>query len=79
MENQANAGLGDLTRREWAVLVPVVLFIVWIGIYPSTFLEKSASSSRLAIQRIDDARRGVYYGLSVRQGASPETRVEAAR
>ena len=63
-ENPANASLRDLTKREWAVLVPVVIFIVWIGLYPSTFLDKSAPASRLAIQRIEDARRGVYYGMS---------------
>ena len=64
VENPSNASLRDLTRREWAVLIPVVIFIVWIGVHPATFLEKSAPASRMAIQRIQDARRGVYYSLS---------------
>jgi NADH-quinone oxidoreductase subunit M len=63
-ENPANESLRDLTKREWAVLIPVVVFIVWIGFYPSTFLEKSAPAARLAIHRIEDARRGVYYSMS---------------
>ncbi len=33
----ANRRLVDLSLREWAVLVPVLLFIVWIGVYPTTF------------------------------------------
>lgn len=30
--------LKDLDKREFALLMPLILFIVWIGIYPSTFL-----------------------------------------
>jgi len=56
VDNPDNQKLTDLKPREWAVLVPVVVFIVWIGFYPSTFLDKSAASSRLIIQQIDKAR-----------------------
>lgn len=33
--------LTDLTAREIIVLVPIFVFIVWIGIYPTTFLNLS--------------------------------------
>jgi hypothetical protein len=36
--NEKNRGLPDLTRREFWVLAPVIVFIVWIGVYPNTFL-----------------------------------------
>ena len=58
LENPANQKLADLSPRELAVLIPVVVFIVWIGFYPNTFLEKSALSSRQIIQQIQDARAG---------------------
>lgn len=58
LENPENQKLKDLDRREWLVLVPVVVFIVWIGVYPSTFLEKSEASTRKLVQQIQDARRG---------------------
>ena len=35
--HEENRRLTDLTPREWAVLLPVLLFIVWIGVYPTTF------------------------------------------
>jgi NADH-quinone oxidoreductase subunit M len=36
----ANRHLRDLTPREWALLAPVMLFIVWIGVYPVAFTGK---------------------------------------
>jgi NADH-quinone oxidoreductase subunit M len=35
-----NRSLRDLTPREWALLAPVLLFIVWIGVYPVAFTGK---------------------------------------
>jgi NADH-quinone oxidoreductase subunit M len=58
LENPANQAVKDLNGREWAVLIPIVIFVVWIGFYPSTFLEKSAVSSKQIIQKFEAARRG---------------------
>jgi NADH-quinone oxidoreductase subunit M len=33
------AALPDLTARELAILVPIVVIIFWIGVHPVTFLE----------------------------------------
>lgn len=54
-----NRVLKDLNVREIAVLIPIVLFIVWIGIYPSTFLDKTASSVHQLVERMEKARVGV--------------------
>jgi len=61
-ERPENQNLPDLNGREIAVLVPVLLFIVWIGVYPGTFLGKSAASTKALIQRIEETRRGSYAG-----------------
>jgi NADH-quinone oxidoreductase subunit M len=37
LTHEANRGLSDLSPREWALVVPVVLFIVWVGVYPAAF------------------------------------------
>ncbi|MBW2308642.1 MAG: NADH-quinone oxidoreductase subunit M [Deltaproteobacteria bacterium] len=42
--NSKNQGLKDLSVREYVVLVPVVLFIIWIGVYPSPFLRTMDAS-----------------------------------
>ena len=38
--NEKNRGLPDITKREFWTLAPVILFILWIGVYPNTFLRK---------------------------------------
>ncbi len=38
--NPANENLKDLSLREIAVMVPLLLFVFWIGVYPNTFLDK---------------------------------------
>ena len=37
--NEKNASLQDLTSRELATLVPLVVLCFWIGLYPKPFLE----------------------------------------
>ncbi len=49
--HEENRHLSDLSGREIALLVPVVLMILWIGIYPQTFLRPmDASTARLLEQ-----------------------------
>ena len=48
----ANRGLPDLTTREWAVLVPVVALIVWIGVYPVAFTGKTEATIEALIAQV---------------------------
>jgi NADH-quinone oxidoreductase subunit M len=48
----ANRGLTDLTTREWAVLVPVVTLIVWIGVYPVAFTGKTEATIEALIAQV---------------------------
>jgi NADH-quinone oxidoreductase subunit M len=50
--HEANTHLMDLTLREVVVLVPVVLLIVWIGLYPQPFLTRMAASTRAIVERV---------------------------
>jgi NADH-quinone oxidoreductase subunit M len=56
--------LTDLTRREIATMVPIVLFVVWIGVYPGTFLSKSGEVSKRTVQIIETMQRGVQPGYA---------------
>jgi NADH-quinone oxidoreductase subunit M len=38
--NEKNRGLRDLSPREFWTLAPVILLILWLGVYPNPFLRK---------------------------------------
>jgi len=44
--------LADLTKREVLVLVPIVIFIVWIGVYPGTFLKVSQKTTTKILEQV---------------------------
>ncbi len=50
--------LTDINLREIVSLAAIVLFVVWIGVYPSTFLSKSATMAKQTVQKIEDVKRG---------------------
>jgi NADH-quinone oxidoreductase subunit M len=52
LTHDANKNLTDLTPREVVVLVPVVLVIVWIGLYPQPFLKRMEVSTRAIVERV---------------------------
>jgi NADH-quinone oxidoreductase subunit M len=50
--------LSDLNVREVVSLAAIVVFIVWIGVYPGTFLTKSAPSAKQLVQGLEYVRQG---------------------
>jgi NADH-quinone oxidoreductase subunit M len=50
--HEANKILADLAPRELIVLVPVVLIIVWIGVYPRPFLARMEASTKSVVERV---------------------------
>ena len=50
--HQANRSLHDLSPREWALLVPVVVLIVWIGVYPTAFTGKTEATLEALIAQV---------------------------
>jgi NADH-quinone oxidoreductase subunit M len=71
--NEENKHIPDIAWNEIAAMVPLVIFMVWIGVHPNTFLKKmepsvkhlmtqingeEARSSQLAALRSTEAARG---------------------
>jgi len=50
--NEKLNSLTDLNLREKLVLIPVFIFIIWIGIYPNTFLKVSEKTSESIINQV---------------------------
>jgi NADH-quinone oxidoreductase subunit M len=40
LTNPANEELKDLSAREIGLMLPLLVFVFWIGVYPNTFIEK---------------------------------------
>jgi NADH-quinone oxidoreductase subunit M len=49
----------DLTPREVAVFAPLVVLVLWMGIYPSTFLDMMHASVDNLVNRLEMARAGL--------------------
>ena len=58
--NSSNEILKDLSIREFFLLIPIIIFIVWIGIYPRTFLDKSSATTKHIISIIQPFQYKVH-------------------
>ncbi len=54
--NPKNVGLPDLCAREVLVLVPILVFVVWIGVYPSTFIKPMEPALKNFVQQVEKKR-----------------------
>src|SRR5213083_40627 len=59
LTDRENEKLTDLSVRELAVLVPLLVCILWLGIYPQPFLRRMEPSAR---QLIEQVRPGATQG-----------------
>jgi NADH-quinone oxidoreductase subunit M len=44
VSHEENKGLADLSKREYAVILPFVILIFWLGVYPKTFMDKTEAT-----------------------------------
>jgi NADH-quinone oxidoreductase subunit M len=54
---EKNAGLPDLSRREWAVIVPIVALTILMGVLPNLFLRPMEPSIERLLSRIPRAEQ----------------------
>jgi NADH-quinone oxidoreductase subunit M len=50
---EENRSLKDMTGREFAYLLPIIVFIVWIGVSPKPFLDKMDASVTNLLQVVN--------------------------
>jgi len=61
--NPANSEMTDIGMREKLLLLPILLVMLWIGVYSEPFLRRMEPSLRLVQERIETARspEGGYH------------------
>lgn len=62
--HEENRGLSDITAREWAMFVPMVILAVWIGVYSKSFTQISEASTA-AIPKIQKSIEPPYSNEGV--------------
>ena len=55
IENPKNENLADLNFREFMTFAPLIILAVWIGIYPTPFLERLDPTVKTVIARLNQA------------------------
>jgi NADH-quinone oxidoreductase subunit M len=55
--NDKNKNLPDLNKREIVYLTMILVFIVWIGVYPKTFLDRSQPTIDHTLLLIDKGHK----------------------
>jgi NADH-quinone oxidoreductase subunit M len=77
LDNPKNQNLKDLSVREICIMLPLLVFIFWIGVYPNTFLEKMEPAVNQALSQISgEARAQTYIPVCTdaeQQGKCPHT------
>jgi NADH-quinone oxidoreductase subunit M len=76
--NPKNVGLKDLCAREVLVLTPIVIFCVWIGVYPNTFLKPMEPALKKYITQVETSRARVLKKAKSRAAWEASLRLNAA-
>jgi NADH-quinone oxidoreductase subunit M len=74
LRRPANRNIPDLNARELTILMPLVILILWIGIYPRPFLDRMEPSVNRLVQYLE----AVSTPVAVAPPAEPVVRAVAA-
>ena len=59
VEKEENKSVPDLNKREVISIAFIIIMIVWIGVHPNTFLNKSDTAIKRLIENVDNAKKNV--------------------
>jgi NADH-quinone oxidoreductase subunit M len=69
IRNEENRAIPEIAWNEVAAVVPLIFFMVWIGVYPNTFLKKMEPSVQQLLTSVTTDRQGT--GLRARVNTLP--------
>ena len=76
--HDANARLKDLSVREWVVVAPLIVLMIWIGVYSQPFMRTTEVSSKHLIQTVHAKQlRDNGQAVAVRDHLTPDEPLDA--
>ncbi|CAM3049866.1 NADH-quinone oxidoreductase chain 13 [Sphingomonas antarctica] len=75
--NADASAMPDLNAREWAILVPIALAVLWMGVYPESFLRPMRRDIGTIMARIERAKPLSDAQVTVGKPAAPAHHAEA--
>src|SRR5687768_12946032 len=69
--NEENKTIPEIAWNEIAAVVPLVIFMVWIGVHPNTFLKKMEPSVRHLLTAVHSPSGGPQTMVAARQASVP--------
>ncbi len=67
---EVNKTLRDLSPREVTAVVPVIVMIVWMGVYPKPFIDRIEPTVNVLLQRLERAGANRHMGDAPRPVAA---------
>ena len=55
LDKEENRQVEDLSRREITILAPMIALMIWIGVYPTPFLQRMEPSIQAILERVEAA------------------------
>ena len=52
IDNPKNQNLPDMSGREWAYMLPLVILSLWIGVYPKTFIDYIQRPANAVVRQV---------------------------
>jgi len=72
------AAMPDLDMREWWLLAPIAFFVMWMGVYPETFIRPFRADVGVLVQRLEHVAPRYDAPLAMGKGAASHEAHEGA-
>ena len=66
IEKEENKNLKEISKIELITIIPLLIFIVWIGVYPNTFLKISEKSVQKILLNLDNTKIQMMKDIKIK-------------
>ena len=64
IEKEENRNVKDISKLELSYMLPILLFIIWIGVQPNTYLKISENSVKKILVNFENARKYLDFKIN---------------